>query len=85
MRLHKNFWAAWIFLCGEIPADGYQFLFLMQPQNEALFLDLNITVQAARSKTKDKVELGMLDEQDVEYIAKLFQQAPTFYVAAENQ
>jgi hypothetical protein len=83
MRLHKNFRAAWIFLIGEIPANEYQFLFLMQPQNEALFLDLNITVQAARAKTKDEVELGMLDEQDVEYIAKLFRQAPAFYVAAD--
>jgi type III secretion system (T3SS) SseB-like protein len=83
MRLHKNFRAAWIFLCGKIPANGYQFLFLMQPQNEAIFNDLNITVQAARSKTKDKVELGMLDEQDVDYIAKLFRQVPAFYVAAD--
>jgi SseB protein N-terminal domain len=83
MRLHKNFRAAWIFLCGEIPADGYQFLFLMQPEDEAIFNDLNITVQAARSKTKDKVELGMLDERDVEYIATLFRKVPAFYVAAD--
>ncbi|MGH7953709.1 MAG: SseB family protein [Limisphaerales bacterium] len=82
MRRHKHFRAAWIFLNGENPAR-YQFLILMHPQDATLFHDLNMTIQAARVKTKDEVELGLLDEKDSESIAQLFKQAPAFYIAAD--
>ena len=61
----------------------YQLLFLMQPRDEKLFHDLNMTAQAARVKAKVEIELGLLNERDANYIAQLFSQAQPFYAAAD--
>jgi hypothetical protein len=87
LRRHRNFRAAWIFSTLETepqPAAGraYRMLILMEPHDDAMFHNLNITVQSARSQTDD-VQLGLADESDVVYIAKLFAQAPPFYIAAD--
>jgi hypothetical protein len=85
VRLYSNFRAAWVFSHGEIAVKPgkYELVFLMQPRDEALFHDLNMTVQATRAKTGDEVKLGLLNENDAGYIASLFRQAAAFYVAAD--
>jgi hypothetical protein len=87
MRRHAGFRVAWIFDSSKVvdkPVAGrcYQFLFVMQPRDEVIFHDLNMTIQAARAAA-DEVGLGLLDETDENYIAKLFRQAPPFFKAPD--
>ena len=87
MRLHRNFRAAWIFGAMEAKAEpanarGYQLLLLMEPRDAVIFHDLNMTVAAFRAKTHE-VGLGLIDENDANFIEQLFRKAPPFYIAAD--
>jgi hypothetical protein len=80
VRQHPQFRAAWVF--GALPApakgDGYQLLFFMEPQDQVLFHDLNMTIQAARAG--EEVGLGLLSKGDV---ARIGSAAPPFYTAPD--
>ncbi len=87
MRRHRNFRAAWIFRPGggePEPVNGhrYQLLFRMDPRDERVFHDLSLVVHASVGKT-DQVRLGLLDETDTAFIARMFRAAHPFYVAAD--
>jgi hypothetical protein len=89
MRRHAQFRAAWV--CAFPPAVDqpvhpplYQFLILMDPRDERLFHDLNMTLSAAeRDQPGPKSGLGLVDETNADYIAGLFRQAPAFFTAAD--
>jgi hypothetical protein len=89
MRQHAQFRAAWV--CAFPPEPDapvrpphYQLLILMDPRDERLFHDLNMTLSAAeRDQTGPKTGLGLVDETDADYIAGLFRQAPAFFTAAD--
>jgi hypothetical protein len=89
MRRHAQFRAAWV--CAFPPETDqparpprYQFLILMDPRDERLFHDLNMTLSAAeRDQAGLKSGLGLVDETDADYIAGLFRQAPAFFTAAD--
>ncbi len=89
MRRHASFRAAWVFaLTPEAgrPASPpqYQLLILMDPRDDQIFHDLNMTLAAAeRDKAGPKTGLGFVDETDAGYIAKLFREAPAFFTAAD--
>ena len=87
MRRHQNFRAAWVFTLAEAkPNDAqskrFQIVVLMDPRDEKVLHDLNMTVQGARLKADD-VGIGLLDETDRDYIKELFRKARPFYVAAD--
>jgi hypothetical protein len=89
MRQHAQFRAAWVFAfpsAEKPPASRprYQLLILMDPRDEVIFHDLNMTLSAAeRDEEAAKTGLGLIDETDAAYIAELFRQAPAFYIAAD--
>lgn len=80
VRHHQKFRAAWIFSALTPPAKGrgYQLLFFMEPRDEVLFHDLNMTIQAARGD--DDIGLGLLNDDEV---ARISRQAPPFYTARD--
>lgn len=87
LKQHRNFRAAWIF---GVPGTGpgtdvarrYGVLVLMDPRDAVIFHDFNMVV-AAVENPQDKVELAFANEDDTAEIARLFQQAPPFFVAAD--
>jgi hypothetical protein len=89
MRRHAQFRAGWV--CAFPPAADqparpphYQFLILMDPRDERLFHDLNMTLAAAeRDQAGPNSGLGLVDETDADYIAGLFRQVPAFFTAAD--
>ena len=89
MRQHAQFRAAWVFAFPPPPdapvrPPHYQLLILMNPRDERLFHDLNMTLSAAeRDHAGPKTGLGLVDETDADYIAGLFRQAPAFFTAAD--
>ena len=82
LRRHKNFRAAWIFGGEKDGKRGYHLMILMDPRDEAIFHDFNLTVNANR-RPDHKIFLGLLDEQDKAYVGNFFRQAKPFYVAAD--
>ena len=82
LRRHKNFRAAWIFGGEKDGKRGYHLLVLMDPRDEAIFHDFNLTVHANR-KPEHEIFLGMLDERDPAYVENFFRQAAPFYRAAD--
>lgn len=86
MRQHEEFKAAWVLgeAGNKTGAGGlpmYYVLVLMQPPDEKLFHDFNIVAQAAKGN-KCEVELSLTNPEDTAEIARVFQQAPPFFVAA---
>ena len=87
MRRHQNFRAGWVFTLvesqsGDAQSKRWQIVVIMNPRDEKILHDLNMTVQGARLKTDD-VGIGLLDESDSNYIKELFGKARPFYVAAD--
>lgn len=87
LRIHPEFRAAWIFGVpgGEkLPTGGrhYQILVFMDPRDDAVFHDLRLVAGTVPRKL-DVVELGLLDETDVAYIAETFKRAKPFFIAAK--
>ena len=82
LRRHKNFRAAWVFGGEQDGKRGYHLLTLMEPRDEAIYHDFNLTVHANRSKAYE-IFSGMLDERDKAYVENFFRQAKPFYVAAD--
>lgn len=86
IRQHRGFRAAWVFLLPDMPAPGgtqtYQLLFLMSPQDQVLFHDLNLTLHC--SPPKDVAfEIGLVEETDTVQIMTLFAKAQPFYIAQD--
>jgi len=81
-RRHKNFRAAWVFGGEKDGKRGYHLLTLMDPRDEAIYHDFNLTVHANHSKAYE-IFLGLLDERDQAYVENFFRQAKPFYVAAD--
>jgi hypothetical protein len=84
MRRHGNFRAAWVFGKKSSGLPRYQLLILMDPREDVIFHDLNLTVHVCHTKTYE-TDMGLLDEKDPAYIESLFRQAAPFYVAADYQ
>jgi hypothetical protein len=82
LRRHKDFRAAWVFGGEKDGKRGYHLFILMDPRDEAIFHDFNLTVQANR-RPDQEIFLGMLDERDKAYVENFFRQAKPFYVAAD--
>jgi len=86
LRCHANFRAAWIFGPSRNANDPakpvYQLAILMEPRDEALLHDFNLVAQAAK-RMACEVELTLLDETDAAEVARLFQRAQPFFVAAD--
>jgi hypothetical protein len=55
---------------------------LMEPRDEAIYHDFNLTVHANR-RPDHEIFLGLLDERDKAYVENFFRQAKPFYVAAD--
>lgn len=92
LRKHPNFRAAWIFRRPEADekdapsvtrqqGQWYQFLVLMDPRDPKIFRDLNLVVQGA-CDPPDQVDIGHLPEDDLKYVASLWDLATPFYTAA---
>ena len=84
LRRHKEFRAAWIFRKGLTGPTHYQLLVLMDPRDDTLFHDLNLTVHSNHSHAYE-THMGLIDEKNPPYVASLFAQAVAFYVAADYQ
>ena len=82
MRRHKNFRAAWVFGGEQDGKRGYHLVILMDPRDDAVFHDFNLTVHSNRSPDYE-IFLGMLDERDTAYVENFFRQAAPFYRAAD--
>ncbi len=83
LRRHRHFRAAWIFRDGALSATPptYQVLVYMDPRDEVLFHDLNMTLSAAAQG--QPVGIGSVTEDGPMSVAGLFQAAPPFFVAAD--
>ena len=81
-RRHKNFRAAWVFGGEKDGKRGYHLLALMDPRDEAIYHDFNLTVHSNHSQAYG-IFLGLLDERDQTYVENFFRQAKPFYVAAD--
>lgn len=82
LRRHKNFRAAWVFGGEKDGKRGYHLLTLMDPRDEAIYHDFNLTVHSNR-RPDHEIFLGLLDERDKAYVENFFRQARPFYVAAD--
>jgi hypothetical protein len=82
LRRHKNFRAAWVFGGEKDGKRGYHLLTLMEPRDEAIYHDFNLTVHSNHNQAYG-IFLGLLDERDKAYVENFFRQAKPFYVAAD--
>ena len=84
MRRFPNFRAAWIFTLPEQQATAskppWQMLLLMQPRDNTASHQLDLVVQGARLQG-ETIALGLLDENDQDFLKRLFAFAPPFYRA----
>ncbi len=90
LRQHLHFRAAWV-MENEPPEDAgaggrhFQFIIHMEPQDPAVYHELNLVLASAALATGDQAECGLVDETDTEYLATLWRQAEPFYIAADHE
>lgn len=87
IRQQRAFRAAWVFLLpptANVTAGPptYQLLFLMSPQNQTLFHDLNLALHCAPPQGL-AFEIGMVDETDKVQVMTLFAKAQPFYITQD--
>lgn len=87
LKKHRNFRAAWIFAYpGEeklsLKKRRYQVIVLMDPRDEVIFHEFAMVLAAARMIIP-KAESAIMDENDHEYIAHVFESAQPFFVAPD--
>ena len=87
LRKHRQFRAAWIFTRPPVattspPHPIYQFIILMDPRDDHIYSEFNLVMSTSHGPEVE-VYHSRIDGSDPVYVAKFFQRAHPFSVAAD--